>query len=188
MKKVRSFIAIELSEQARLELARVADTLKSSGAAVKWVKPESVHLTLKFLGEVEEDRLVRVAEKLKDIAKGTSPFEFVLEKIGVFPKWEYAKVLWIGLAGGSDEVKEIVSRAERVLQKEGFDKEKRAYTPHLTLGRIRSAKRKKELRELTEKTRVNPVPSRVSRIILFKSELTPEGAVYTEMASAELAG
>jgi 2'-5' RNA ligase len=187
-KKIRTFIALELSDESREEFARIAGILMEAKADVKWVKPASIHLTLKFLGYVDEGKITRISERLKDIVSGVEPFDVILEGIGVFPKWDYVKVLWVGLGEGAARVKELALRTEEVMQHEGFEKEKREYSPHLTLGRIRSAKNKKELRKQAETVEVKPVTSHISRIILFKSELSPEGAVYTELASVAFAG
>lgn len=186
-KKVRAFIALELSDEAREEFSRITGILEEAKADVKWVKPASIHLTLKFLGYVNEEKIASISERLKDIVSGAVPFDVVLEGIGVFPKWDYVKVLWVGLAEGSARVKELALKTEQVMQAEGFEKEKREYSPHLTLGRIRSAKNKKELRNQAETIKVKPVKSHISRIILFKSELSPEGAVYSELASVDFA-
>ncbi|MGB2601143.1 MAG: RNA 2',3'-cyclic phosphodiesterase [Candidatus Omnitrophota bacterium] len=186
--KIRTFIALELSDEAREEFARITGILEESNADVKWVKPGSIHLTLKFLGYVEEDKVVRISEKLKDIVLGVAPFNVVLEGIGVFPKWDYVKVIWVGLGEGADKVKELSLKAEEAMQAEGFEKEKREYSPHLTLGRIRSAKNKNELKKQAETVKVEPVSNHISKIILFKSELSSQGAVYTALATAELEG
>jgi 2'-5' RNA ligase len=186
--KIRTFIALELSDEAREEFARITGILEESNADVKWVKPGAIHLTLKFLGYMEEDKVVRISEKLKDIALGVAPFDVVLEGIGVFPKWDYVKVIWVGLGEGADKVKELALKTEEAMQAESFEKEKREYSPHLTLGRIRSAKNKNELKKQAETVKVEPVLNHISKILLFKSELSSQGAVYTPLATAELEG
>jgi 2'-5' RNA ligase len=188
MDKIRCFIALELSDEIRSELSRMIDILKRSDADVKWMKPGSIHLTLKFLGYVDEEKIPVISGRLKDIASGAKPFDVTLGGIGVFPKWEYVKVLWVGLDDRADRVKELAGRTEDIMSSEGFEREERAFSPHLTLGRVRTAKRKKELKELADSIKVNPSSSRISKVVLFKSELTPHGAIYTELASAGLTG
>ena len=186
--KIRCFIALDLSDETRSELDRIIGVLQEADANVKWVKPTSIHLTLKFLGQVEEEKIARISERLKDIARGASPFDILLEGMGAFPKWDYVKVIWVGLGEGSDKVKDLAKKAEEIMSEEGFEKETREFSPHLTLGRVRSAKKKKQLKEMSDSVKVDPASSHISRIVLFKSELSPQGARYTELASVEFAG
>ena len=186
--KIRCFIALDLSDETRSELDRIIGVLQEADANVKWVKPTSIHLTLKFLGQVEEEKIARISERLKDIARGASPFDILLEGMGAFPKWDYVKVIWVGLGEGSDKVKDLAKKTEEIMSEEGFEKETREFSPHLTLGRVRSAKKKKQLKEMSDSVKVDPASSHISRIVLFKSELSPQGARYTELASVEFAG
>ncbi len=186
MDKIRCFIALELSDETRSELSRIIEVLKGAGADVKWMKPGSIHLTLKFLGYVDEEKIPVISGKLKDIAGEIKPFDVALGGIGVFPDWDYVKVLWVGLESGADKVKELAARTEDIMSGEGFEREKRDFSPHLTLGRVRAAKKKRELKERAYSVKVEPPSNRISKVVLFKSELTPQGALYTELASAKL--
>ncbi len=186
--RVRSFIAVELSDEARAELSRITDVLKDANADVKWIAPGSIHLTLKFLGYIPEEMVPTLAERLKEIARAASPFEIVLEGMGVFPGWNYARVLWVGLGEGKDHAKDLAGRVEEAMAGEGFEKEKRPFSPHLTLGRIRGPKNKDELKRLACSMTVNPASSHISRIVLFRSVLTPKGAVYTPLDIADFKG
>ncbi|MFH1552271.1 MAG: RNA 2',3'-cyclic phosphodiesterase [Candidatus Omnitrophota bacterium] len=186
--KIRSFIALELSDEARDEFSRIIGVLKEANADVKWLKPENIHLTLKFLGYVPEERIAGIAERLKKIASGAAPFEIVLGGIGVFPAWDYVKVLWVGAAEGADKAKDLAAQVEEAMAEEGFEKEARSFSPHFTLGRVRKAKNKDELKRLADSIKVEPASSHISRIVLFKSVLSPKGAEYTPLATANLAG
>lgn len=183
----RSFIAIELSAEAKKELTRVVDFLKEAGASVKWVKPGSIHLTLKFLGDVPEDRITDIESKLKPIAESFPSFSMTLEGIGVFPDWKYVKVIWAGIGEGSSSLEELAEKVDEAMASAGFEKEKRAFKSHLTLGRVRNSKRKKELKEKAQEAEMKPVVITASSIVLFKSELTSEGAVHTPLAEFHLA-
>ena len=158
-----------------------------SGLAVDVIRTAD-KLSGKFLGQVEEEKIARISERLKDIARGASPFDILLEGMGAFPKWDYVKVIWVGLGEGSDKVKDLAKKTEEIMSEEGFEKETREFSPHLTLGRVRSAKKKKQLKEMSDSVKVDPASSHISRIVLFKSELSPQGARYTELAAVELAG
>jgi 2'-5' RNA ligase len=184
-KKVRTFIALEISDEAREELARIEDKLKEAEADVKWIKPESIHLTLKFLGYITEEKVPSIAKRLKDITSGTLPFNVVLSEIGVFPKWRYARVLWIGVEEGKEKVKTLAGMIEEAMEEEGFEKEKREFKSHITIGRIRTSKKLEKLEKEAGKIKVNPAVSNITKVVLFKSDLTPKGAIYTPLAVAD---
>ena len=185
---MRSFIAVELPEAARGELSRIISLLKGTDADVKWVRPGSVHFTLKFLGNVQDEEIPVIARKLRKAVSNVRPFDITLEGMGVFPGWEYVKVLWVGLSRGADEIKVLAGRIEKAMQDEGFQKENRDFKPHLTLGRVRSPKNRERLREQVTSIIVNNVAIYVDRIVFFKSELTREGAIYTPIETVVLGG
>ena len=184
-KKIRSFIALEISDEAREELARIEDKLKEAGADVKWIRPESIHLTLKFLGYITEEKVASITKRLGRIASGASPFDAVLSEIGVFPKWRYARVLWIGIEEGKEKVKALAGMVEEAMEEEGFEKEKRSFKSHITIGRIRTSKKLEKLEKEAGKIKVNPAVSHITKVVLFKSDLTPRGAIYTPLATAD---
>jgi len=187
-KQIRTFIALEFSQEARDELVRVEGLLKEADANVKWVDPAIVHLTLKFLGNVAEDKIDSISGRLDEIASRTSPFDLSLDGIGVFPKWDYVKVLWVGIAGGSDQVKKLAESVDAAMSEEGFKTEERDFSPHITIGRVRTAKRKEKLREIASNVRVEPVTSHITGIVLFKSELSPKGAIHTPLSVLDFRG
>ncbi|MCX5680153.1 MAG: RNA 2',3'-cyclic phosphodiesterase, partial [Candidatus Omnitrophica bacterium] len=137
---MRAFIAIELSEEIKTVLHQVQSHLKYSGADVKWVEKENIHLTLKFLGEISEDKLKRIEEILDEIGKLFKPFELTLKDVGAFPKIESPRVIWAGLDKGAKESTEIVRRLDKELSDIGFEPETRPFAAHLTIGRVRSPK------------------------------------------------
>ena len=188
MEKIRTFIALEISDKVRDELSRIESMLKKVDANVKWVKPDSVHLTLKFLGYIDEEKVQVISKHLENIASGSHPFKMVLEKIGVFPHWNYPKVVWVGISEVAGEAKEIAAMVDEAMAGEGFEKEKRPFSPHLTIGRVRGPQNKLELQKAADSVEVQPTSSDITKIVLFKSDLTREGAVYTPLYTANLAG
>jgi 2'-5' RNA ligase len=188
MNKIRAFIALELSEEARAELLRIEEVLEKAEANVKWVKPESIHLTLKFLGYIQEEKVSSIEKRLGKIASEASPFDIALENIGVFPGWKNARVIWIGLGEGAESVKTLADRVEEAMAEEGFEKEKRSFKSHLTIGRVKSPKNKEKLEKEALSVNVKPASSHISRIVLFKSTLTPKGAIYTPLVTAAFGG
>ncbi len=184
--KIRSFIAIEINNAAREEMGRVISIFKKSSADVKWVDPGSVHMTLKFLGSITESDVRKISGRLKEISSDFRSFQITTGQLGAFPGWASARVLWIGIERGAEEIKALASRVEGALSQEGFEKEKRAFAPHLTFGRVKQIKVKDEFRKIADSVTVNHVDIDISRIVLFKSVLSPRGAEYTPLVEFNL--
>lgn len=184
---MRAFIAVELSETARGAVARLQDALRPAGADVKWVEPQNLHLTLKFLGEAEEPRLPELTQVLESAASHLSPFTFSLEGVGAFPRLEYPRIVWTGIQEGKESLVALANQLEEACGRCGFSPEERPFSPHLTIGRVRSGKRLaflvQQLRETTFQTAA-PVPA--EKIVLFQSILSPRGATYSPLREIPL--
>lgn len=185
---IRAFFAISLPLEFKEEIARLQDILKKTRAEVKWVRPESVHLTLKFLGQVAEDIIDPLAEAASVKASQTQALTLTLNGTGVFPGPRRPRVAWLGLAGDVGRIIDLQRGLEESAEKFGFAREKRTFSPHLTLGRIRSSKGIKEF--ITELDRLDPQPLEfmASEVVLFRSELKPTGAIYTPLKKIPLSG
>ena len=185
---IRAFFAISLPLEFKEEIARLQDILKKTRAEVKWVRPESVHLTLKFLGQVAEDIIDPLAQAASVKASQTQALTLTLNGTGVFPGPKRPRVAWLGLAGDLGKIIDLQRGLEEVVGKFGFAGEKRKFSPHLTLGRIRSSKGIKEF--ITELDRLDPKPLEfmASEVVLFRSELKPTGAIYTPLKKLPLSG
>lgn len=187
MDTIRSFIAIELSGEIKEELAGLIETLRSSGADVKWVKAENIHLTLKFLGHIPTEKIERIKGVLDDAASKSRAFRINLSGVGAFPKLSYPRVIWVGISTGEDNVKEIYNSLEGKLEGEGFQKEQRPFSAHLTIGRVRSPKNRQNLKSSIEGLKFSSGKSLdVDHITLFQSTLTPHGPIYTPLHEARL--
>jgi len=179
---MRTFIAIELSKEIREALAQAQSHLKYSGADVKWVDKDNIHLTLKFLGEVTEGKLQQVISTLEIIGKENSVFEISIKDIGVFPNSDYPRVIWVGLDKGAVESKKLAKMIDDALSKIGFEKESRPFAPHLTIGRVRSAKNKEALKEKIGTCQLPIVKSQlISSVVLFQSKLSPKDPTYIKI-------
>jgi len=186
---MRTFIAIEISETIRNALVQIQSHLKYSGADVKWVEKDNIHLTLKFLGEISEEKTEKIKTILDSIAKEAKPFEMTVKEIGAFPKIEYPRVIWVSLDKGRDESKILAEKIDEALSKIGFQKETRPFASHLTIGRVRSAKNKAALKEkMTSCELLSISPYSVSSVILFQSTLTPKGSIYAKLHEAKFTG
>ena len=169
------------------ELAGLQDELRSAGADVKWVNPDNIHLTLKFLGDITEEKKTDIANLLDDTASKYKSFETNLFKIGCFPRLESPRVIWVGIDKNCATIEEIADNLKVPLEKLGFPREKRRFSAHLTLGRVRSPKNKDKLVQKIKALEFNSNAfSSVSKLTLFKSTLTPKGSIYTVLYEAVL--
>lgn len=186
---MRTFIAIELSDEIKSSLSQIESHLKYSGADVKWVDEKNIHLTLKFLGEIDEEKCNKVKDILDKIAGSSKSFEINIKDIGAFPKIDYPRVIWVGLDKGAAESRSLAEKIDEALSGIGFEKETRPFTAHLTIGRVRSSKNKQALKEKMGSIGLQETRNKrqvVSSIILFQSKLTPKGSIYTKLHEARL--
>jgi 2'-5' RNA ligase len=182
MSTIRSFVAIELSPDIKAHIEGVQNKLKTSTSDVRWVRSEGMHLTLKFLGGVEEERISEIADVLKECSAATGRFNLSIHSLGAFPNQTNPKVLWIGVEDESGRLQTVQQTIEKGLAAIGFKSEKRAFTPHLTLGRLKSPKGKRSVSQQLEASRECDCGTlAVKEICLFKSDLKPSGAVYTKL-------
>ncbi len=184
MPTIRSFIAVEIDKINKQKISELIAQLKESNADVKWVSEDQMHLTLKFLGNTEQDKIQKVACILKSIADDFSAFSIKFSNIGAFPNTSRPRVIWMGIKDGSEILESFNNRIEAGLVKLGFEQESRQYKAHLTLGRVRSLKNipqlVKSIKEIERNYQYNNI--RIDRIILFQTTLTPKGAIYTSLA------
>ncbi|MDP2653956.1 MAG: RNA 2',3'-cyclic phosphodiesterase [Candidatus Omnitrophota bacterium] len=187
MEKIRSFIAMELAPQVREQLRDIQARLKPLDLDVSWVKPENIHITLKFLGEVPDKKIHDVQDSLPGIFKNLPPFPIALGGLGAFPQPERARVIWVGLSEGEDRVKAAAETLEHRLGLMGFTKEARGFTAHLTLGRVKSGKNLPRLvQAIQDLTPPHGARQTVSRIVLFKSTLHSSGSIYEPLSAVSL--
>ena len=185
---IRSFIAIKIPEDIQKKLQGMQEKLKQSAAHVSWVHPENIHLTLKFLGNVEETQLDDIVTGARNSVKGLPPFQLQVGYAGAFPNIRFPRVVWVGVSddeGGS--LKTLQAELSNNLAQLGFESEKERFQPHLTLGRVRSQKNRSNLLRAIE-SMVNIWVGEVSvrSLYLIKSELKPTGAEYTDLAEISL--
>ncbi|MBW1646015.1 MAG: RNA 2',3'-cyclic phosphodiesterase [Deltaproteobacteria bacterium] len=185
---MRLFFAVDLPEELVTRLAAVADRLRPAASRLgnfRWVAPASLHVTLKFLGEVDEGRL----PLLEKLAAGCRPgaFELVPGGWGYFPAAHRPRVFWLGFAGDVEAMRRLAGQVDKAAAGIGIEPEKRSYTPHLTLARIREqrCRRAAAFQELAGRAAelLGPAASfRVENFVLYQSTLTPKGAVYRQVA------
>jgi 2'-5' RNA ligase len=185
---LRCFIAVRMPVSVRKAIAEVMDTLRKSGADVKWVPEENIHITLKFLGSTDEATIGGIKESLHRSVAAYRPFSIRVAGTGYFPAGRRPRVVWIGI----DDVGALPD-LQRDIEKEmvtfGYEEEKRPFSPHLTIGRVRSDKRVTEMLKRLDAFRETGFGEvEIGEITLMKSELRPAGAEYSSLAEIPFGG
>lgn len=186
MAKIRTFICFELSEAIKKELAQLQLDVKKLGRGVRWSNPDDIHLTLKFLGDVEENLITDITEAVKAAAAQTAAFQISISGTGAFPNFDHPRVYWVGIKEASGALVRVQSNIENELQRIGFAKEQRKFSPHLTLGRVKSSDGLKEISAALQKVMLRNLNFLADKIIVMKSELQPGGAQYTPLSFVKL--
>lgn len=188
---MRSFIAIELSQEFKNFLEHIQSKLKPAGADVRWIEPKNIHLTLKFLGDIDDLQLTQISEILEKVSKKMSRFSIGLSSLGLFPGPNSPRIIWMGIGQGNQQTKEIAQELEEELSRIGIAKEERAFTSHITIGRVKSnLNRDKLVRKITEVEteveKLKPALLPITEISLLKSTLTPKGPIYEILTETSL--
>ncbi|WP_376792355.1 RNA 2',3'-cyclic phosphodiesterase [Thermoflexus sp.] len=194
MVAVRAFIAVEMPSELQKQLAEIQERLRRElrDLPIRWVRPDSIHLTLKFLGMVPASHIDEIIAALRGLALERGPFTFVVGGIGCFPDLRRPRVIWVGVSDPSRALASFQRLVESSMQKLGYPPEDRPYQPHLTLGRIgreATLAHYRRIAEVIERTTVEPLGEvRAVEITLMRSDLHPQGAVYTPIARLPLRG
>lgn len=173
---MRLFIAFDIPDKVKKQLVSIQKQIKAEDAKIKWVKAENMHLTLKFLGEVAEDKVDEIKERLKKVS--FEAFNVVVSDIGVFPSEDYIRVIWVGFKDEDN----MTGLAKRIREQLKEFKDDHPFKAHLTIGRVRMIKDKRGLVEGLKKIKVEPERFSVKEFKLYKSTLTREGPIYEELA------
>jgi 2'-5' RNA ligase len=175
----RGFIAIEI--KATPQITTFEKEIAKTGADVKLVEPENIHITVKFLGDTDEKYIDAIEQRMKESVNTIKPFSIALRGTGVFPNQNYMKVLWIGITDEGN-IASIARTIDEKLEPLGFKKETRGFSPHLTIGRVKTARNKDQLlKVIGNYNAVEFTIQKVQSITLKKSELTPKGPIYTTL-------
>jgi 2'-5' RNA ligase len=185
--RMRLFIAVTVPDEVRAQLAELQQGMKRLPVDVRWIAPENFHLTLKFLGEVADGLLPGVEAALAAAAAAVPPFTAAFRGAGAFPRPQSPRIVWAGISDGAAELQRLAARVDEECGRLGFGREKRAFSPHLTIGRVRSRQNLpllvKRIAALADAA-AGTFP--VTEIVLMRSMLHPAGAEYTVVRSAPL--
>jgi 2'-5' RNA ligase len=178
---MRCFVAIDINDELRGQIEKLQSVFKKrlkNQTGIKWVKSELIHLTLKFLGEVEDDKTEQIVEAMKLVCGGFKKFEIVFSTVGSFGR--PPKVLWLGTEKQNSELEKLVQDIEQAFEELGFAKEQRPFSAHLTLARIKDGRPDGQLPQvLSSFGKVNAAAVKADAVCFYKSQLTPDGPVYT---------
>lgn len=192
MESVRVFVAIELSTEILAALEKVQQQLEQQpgGEAARWTNKEGIHLTLKFLGEVPSEQLDTITQAIRVACSRHAPFDLTIAGLGCFPNIRRPRIVWAGVQEPTNSLLALQADIERELARAKFPKEKRGFTPHLTLGRTRKTAHRQEIEALGGLVAASQTGElgrmRVTGVALMRSDLHPKGAVYTQLFEAPL--
>ena len=185
MTKIRSFLAFDIPNAMKKELAGIIKVLMPKAKGIKWVNPKNIHCTMKFFGDVEEGLFLDgIAQTITRELKSQAPFSFHGIGLGVFPNWRYPRVIWAGLTGDTEAAASLHARLEPAFEKYNIPSDnRRAFRLHLTIGRVKSKLKDPEpLMSFVEKQVDRTLGEfTVDRLVLYKSVLTKEGPIYTPL-------
>lgn len=194
MNTIRAFIAIELPQDILAQLGQLQAQLKAAlpRGSVRWVRPEGIHLTLKFLGEVPQSQLDLIKSALAEVGRRSPPFTFGVGQAGCFPNAHRPRVVWIGVQEPGNWLNRLQRAVESAMTPLGYPPENRSFTPHLTLGRVDRNVSLGDLRKIGEgvlQARIGAVgQASAETVALIQSHLKPTGAEYAVLMRAPLAG
>ncbi|MGQ9693191.1 MAG: RNA 2',3'-cyclic phosphodiesterase [Thermodesulfobacteriota bacterium] len=182
MEKIRSFLAIEIPAILHHPMEHLQSKLKETQADVKWVAPQNMHLTIKFFGAISPEKLAQASQIIQPIVAQCRPFSITISGLSCFPSPHRPRVIWLGINKGNREIALLQKEIEEKLLAAGFPAEERAFTPHLTMGRVRSGRNLSEFHHCLVGNQNWEVGTFEAReIVLFKSDLKPTGAIYTRL-------
>lgn len=185
MATIRTFVAIEIPDSLLEQISDVQKQLKKHNERIKWTRPESIHLTLKFLGNVEEDRIAAIAQTLQEVASEFQPFRCPVKNVGAFPNPRRPRVVWIGIEDTEDTLVKLAENSDDALNSLGFSKENRKFKPHLTIGRVKSAVSRK-FTESIQNIAFQSDAIEIKEMVIMRSDLKPTGAIYTPLNKIKL--
>jgi len=178
----RIFVAVALDAALREAVADLQRRVEEAGAPLRWVKPENLHFTLRFLGSISEAQLRRVQIAAREAARGVAPFVVSLAGLGAFPGRERPQVVWVGVGEGAEPLRALAARLDDALARQRFPREPRGFEPHLTLARVKEQRLWADVRRVLAVFQAAPVGHQeVASLAVMESLLRPQGPVYTQV-------
>ena len=177
----RVFGAIEIPAEIRERISEHSQQLHTAQPDVQasWTKPDNIHLTLKFFGNISQQQVLQVSVAASRTVEGFEPFQLRIDGAGAFPERGPARVLWIGINDSKGQLAALQRKFDDECQREGFEREARAFNPHLTVARLRSPRGARALADKHKQIRFEPADIEVNRLVVFRSQLSPKGSRYS---------
>lgn len=183
---IRTFVCIDVPAPIRARIEALQRALRRNDVPISWVKPANIHLTIKFLGDVAASRIDAVRQAVERACQGIPPFEITVAGVGCFPSAKNPRVLWVGLNPLPDELRRLHSNIEAALEREGFVREAKRFSPHLTMARVRDPFKARTTVEELMVTGFAAETFPASAVIVMRSDLNPSGSIYTPQAVVHL--
>ena len=184
---LRAFVAFKLPGDIIDFAAGLQSDLRTRGLKLRWVRPQNLHLTLRFLGDIPQADAAAVGHAVQRASQGMIPLELTVQGMGAFPGLKRPRVLWIGLGGQIELLRQLYSRIEEELSDLGFEREKRGFKAHLTLARFKERVAPQDLLEAFQELGLyEPRVFKADELVLYRSDLRPQGAIYTPLAEVRL--
>jgi 2'-5' RNA ligase len=184
MEKIRSFIAIEIGYNQKIK--ELFNDIRNTGAIIKLVEPKNIHITLKFLGDISDDKIKDIEKIMENSLVDVKPFKFNLEGIGVFPNQNYIKIIWIGI-NNSEILEKLSKRINKKIYSIIPENKHQKFIPHITIGRVKSSKNKEKILEIVDRYKNYKFAEiLVDKIKLKKSELTSKGPIYSDLIKLDI--
>jgi 2'-5' RNA ligase len=184
---IRAFIAVELPQALTVDIQKLQDKLKKQRLHLRWVRPQNIHLTLKFLGNIDAKDVADITKSLGQAVQPHRAFALAPQGLGIFPNLKNPKVVWIGVSGDTAKLRELQRSIDDALHLLGFAKEKRPFRGHLTIGRVKERIDSRKIAETLKSCGLfTSDPFKVDRLALIKSDLRPQGPIYTRLENVLL--
>jgi len=183
---LRLFIALPLPAEVEQRLGQLIEEFRPRGSNVKWAKPGNIHLTVKFLGDTDEKLVPRISQEIDSVATRFSAIPVVIDALGGFPNLKRPRVIWVGSSLGIDNAAKIARQIDLAMRQLSFEKEKRPFKAHLTLGRVRQGRPIDNLAAQLSSYKLEPITFTLDQLTLFKSTLTPAGPIYDRLHESML--
>ncbi|MHC4660446.1 MAG: RNA 2',3'-cyclic phosphodiesterase [Planctomycetota bacterium] len=187
MKKVRTFTAVAFPEELRKDLADIGTNVFAGLKGVRWVKEKALHLTLKFLGDVPMDDTAAISDAIRGVISGIEPFEIKVGGSGAFPSKSRPRIIWVGVSEETGRLEKLFNAIDKAMVSFGIAREKKRYHPHVTIGRVKGRlDSERFMPGMDELNEIDYGTLEVNGVTFFMSDLTPQGPVYTTLATIPL--
>jgi RNA 2',3'-cyclic 3'-phosphodiesterase len=185
---IRTFICIDIPHSIKARIEKLQSQLRRPSAQISWVKPANIHLTLRFLGDVAQSKILKVNTAVNRAVDSFGPFQITVGSTGCFPSPRHPSVLWIGISPVAGDLQKLRDAIEVELVRQGFEPENKKFKPHLTIARIRNPRNAAEVTEAFLTSGFADQSFQANEVLVMRSQLSPQGSIYTPQAVIPLKG